>query len=177
MFRHILVAIDNSPAGEKVFQAALSLAEALGSRLMLLHVLSAEESGSPQFPMIPLPEYYPGLSDQTLALYEEQLHTYEQQGLERLQQRSKQAMAQGISTEMMQVTGQVGRTICRTAKEWKADLILVGRRGHSGLNELLVGSISNYVMHHAPCSVMVIHTHPSLTALTSAAVQEGTAPL
>ncbi len=37
-----------------------------------------------------------------------------------------------------------------------ADLIVVGRRGRSGLSELILGSASNYVLHHAPCSVLTL---------------------
>jgi len=35
-------------------------------------------------------------------------------------------------------------------------LVVVGRRGHSGLSELFLGSVSNYVLHRAPCSVLTI---------------------
>ncbi|MGQ9872468.1 universal stress protein [Leptodesmis sp.] len=37
-----------------------------------------------------------------------------------------------------------------------ADLILIGNRGHTGLKELFLGSASNYVLHHAPCSVLTV---------------------
>ncbi|MEO0350033.1 MAG: universal stress protein, partial [Cyanobacteria bacterium P01_A01_bin.15] len=40
--------------------------------------------------------------------------------------------------------------------QWNADLIMMGRRGRSGFSELLLGSVSNYVMHHAPCSVLTV---------------------
>ncbi|MGP1384853.1 MAG: universal stress protein [Thainema sp.] len=43
------------------------------------------------------------------------------------------------------------------AKNWGADLIMMGSHGRKGLNEMLLGSASNYVVHHATCSVMVVH--------------------
>ena len=43
------------------------------------------------------------------------------------------------------------------ANSWQADMIIVGNRGRSGLSEFFLGSVSNYVMHHAPCSVLVVH--------------------
>ncbi|MDB9482953.1 universal stress protein, partial [Dolichospermum circinale CS-537/05] len=36
-------------------------------------------------------------------------------------------------------------------------LIMMGRRGRSGLAEFFLGSQSNYVLHHAPCSVQIVH--------------------
>ena len=49
--------------------------------------------------------------------------------------------------------------VCQVADEIDADLIIMGRRGRSGLAELFLGSVSNYVLHHAPCSVHIVH-HP-----------------
>ena len=42
------------------------------------------------------------------------------------------------------------------AKDWNADLIIMGRRGLTGLSEMFLGSVSNYVVHHASCSVLLI---------------------
>ncbi|WP_442949349.1 universal stress protein [Nostoc sp.] len=39
---------------------------------------------------------------------------------------------------------------------WGADLIVLGRRGLKGFAELLAGSVSNHVVHHSPCSVLVV---------------------
>ncbi|MEL6786783.1 MAG: universal stress protein, partial [Cyanobacteria bacterium J06607_15] len=49
-----------------------------------------------------------------------------------------------------------GRTICDRAQTWSVDLILVGSRGLTGAKEVMLGSVSNYVTHHAPCSVLIV---------------------
>ncbi|CCQ49032.1 hypothetical protein CWATWH8502_2292 [Crocosphaera watsonii WH 8502] len=36
------------------------------------------------------------------------------------------------------------------------DVIVMGHRGISGLQEFFLGSVSNYVLHHAPCSVLIV---------------------
>jgi len=74
-----------------------------------------------------------------------------------------------VDAEFTQNTGSPGRVICEIAKAWQADLIILRRRGYSGLTEMLLGSVSNYVLHHAPCSIHVVHfpVTPSLVAVTS----------
>jgi nucleotide-binding universal stress UspA family protein len=64
----------------------------------------------------------------------------------------------GIKTEFTQIPGNPGQTIKKIAQNWDADLIVMGSRGRTGLSELVLGSVSNYVMHHAPCSVLIVHS-------------------
>lgn len=45
--------------------------------------------------------------------------------------------------------------IVEIAEEWNADLIVVGSHGYNAWERLLLGSVSNAVVHHAPCSVLV----------------------
>jgi nucleotide-binding universal stress UspA family protein len=158
MFKKILVALDQSSIAHQVFAEAIAIAQAHQSTLMLLHVLSAEEDGSPQMLIGPDIGYYPALNDTNLMLYREQWDQYEKEGLERLKRWAEQAEAAGVAAEYTQNVGQAGTTICRLAKNWEADLIVMGRRGRSGLTALLLGSVSNYVLHHAPCSTLIVHT-------------------
>ncbi|WP_390691905.1 universal stress protein [Aetokthonos hydrillicola] len=67
-----------------------------------------------------------------------------------------QADEAGVTVEIEQCSGTPGKTICDVARTWNADLIIVGRRGYSGMREIFLGSVSNYVLHHAPCSVLSI---------------------
>lgn len=69
---------------------------------------------------------------------------------------TESAIAAGVKTDFAQTSGSPGQAICNLDRTWGADLIVVGRWGRSGLNELLFGSVSNYVLHHAPCSVLVV---------------------
>jgi len=49
-----------------------------------------------------------------------------------------------------------GREIVEEARRWPADLIVLGSHGRRGINRLRLGSVSEYVVCHAPCSVQVI---------------------
>ena len=157
MFQKILVAIDMSDMGEKVFAQALSLAKSHQASLMLLHVLSAEEDYSP-LPIPPdLATMYPASgNDLTLQTWQKQWEEFEKQGLELLQSLSLKAADEGVSAEYQQLYGSPARTICKLAQDWPADLIVVGHRGRSGLSEMILGSVSNYVLHRAPCSVLIV---------------------
>jgi universal stress protein A len=52
--------------------------------------------------------------------------------------------------------GDVARTICRIAEELGVDVIVVGSHGRTGLQRLFLGSVSEHVVRHAPCPVLVI---------------------
>jgi nucleotide-binding universal stress UspA family protein len=50
------------------------------------------------------------------------------------------------------------------AKELGTDLIVMGCRGHRGIRRAIEGSVSNGVIHHAPCSVLVVRTQEEQAA-------------
>jgi nucleotide-binding universal stress UspA family protein len=60
-----------------------------------------------------------------------------------------------VSSELVQ--GPPGKAIVDEAERWGADLILMGSRGLGAWNRLLLGSVSTAVVHHATCSVEVVH--------------------
>jgi nucleotide-binding universal stress UspA family protein len=142
MFQKILVALDNSEIGQLIFEEALSLAKTNHSCLMLLHILSDTEVGSPTFDNL----------DEHLKAWER----YRQQGLALLQSRQAIALDAGVRAEITQIPGAAPSEICALAKSWQADLIVVGHRKLSRLQQLFGGSVSSYVMHYAPCSVWTV---------------------
>jgi len=52
--------------------------------------------------------------------------------------------------------GDVPSTICRLAEEVGADVIVVGSHGRSGIKRFFLGSVSEHVVRHAPCPVLVV---------------------
>jgi nucleotide-binding universal stress UspA family protein len=162
MFRKILVALDRSPMNKAVFQAALDLAKNSDVSLMLLHVPSLDDPESPSMPALFGGDYHPLGSDRSvMEIYQELWQAYEAKGLEMLKQFAAEASAAGVPVEYSQNSGPAGRVICEFAKTMGADLVVLGRRGHSGFNELLLGSVSNYVMHHVHCSLLTVQHCPS----------------
>ncbi|MBE9047539.1 universal stress protein [Pleurocapsales cyanobacterium LEGE 10410] len=157
MFKKILIAIDNSATSQAVFTQALSLAQQNQASLMLLHVLSGDEENSPTWiPTHMDSAYWETGAETDLDNWRKQWENYEQEGLVKLRQLIAEAHQAGIDAEFRQIAGSPGRNICHLAWSWQADLIVVGNRGHSGVKELFLGSVSNYVLHHAPCSVLTL---------------------
>ncbi len=155
MFNKILVAIDGSEISKHIFDEALALAKEIRASLMLLHVLSGEEGGS-NMPMLSSMGDDAGVRGGNWDIDQKQWEALENQGLELLRSHMARANTVGVYTEFRQIAGSPGSTICEVARTCGVDLIVTGRRGHSGLGELILGSVSNYVLHHAPCSVLIV---------------------
>jgi nucleotide-binding universal stress UspA family protein len=156
MFHRVLVAIDNSEDSAQVFNEALTLAKQNSANLMLLHVLSPEGEGYPTLPGIEMGMGL-GLQENIIKDYLAQLEIFKKHGMEVLQSYAGKAIAEGVKIEIIQKLGGPGPTVCDMAHSWEADLIITGRRGRSHLSELILGSVSNYVLHHAPCSALIVH--------------------
>jgi nucleotide-binding universal stress UspA family protein len=73
----------------------------------------------------------------------------------------------GLEAEAEVQDGSPAHRLVEAAVEWDADLIVLGTHGHSGLTRLLVGSVVRSVLHHAPCSVLVV-PGPARLASTAA---------
>ncbi|MEA5572199.1 universal stress protein [Calothrix sp. UHCC 0171] len=156
MFHKILVAVDNSPVSTKVFDEAVNLAKETNANLMLVHVLSPFDESYLTSSGAYSSSYYPTFNANNIEYYMGVWEELKEEGLKYLNMLGDEANKLGVPTEITQNLGDPGRTICELASNWNADLIIIGRRGRSGLNEFFLGSVSNYVLHHAPCSVLTV---------------------
>lgn len=64
---------------------------------------------------------------------------------------------QGLAVETAVRDGAPGPAVVEEAREWGADLIVIGSRGYTGLRRLIEGSTSRHVVDHAHCPVEVVH--------------------
>ncbi len=156
-FKRILAAIDDSPLSQLVFEQALDLAKTNQANLMLFHSISADTVAlSPAFPG----EF--GVSSRFIShAYQVEFVRLEQQIQEvqaTLQRFYDLARREGVAATYQYKVTEPGQGLCEAAQQWQADLVMVGRRGRKGWTEVLLGSVSNYVLHHAPCPVLVIQS-------------------
>ncbi|WP_224095221.1 universal stress protein [Nostoc sp. MS1] len=155
MFNKILVAVNNTEVGKQVFEKAVSLAVATNAELLLLHVVSPFDEDYLNPDSIETRSSYKTPTD-AVEYYIGQWNTLKQEGIDFLTLLTNQAIAKGVTVDFTQELGEPSRLICEIARSWNADLIILGRRGLHGLSEFLLGSVSNYVLHHAPCSVLTV---------------------
>jgi nucleotide-binding universal stress UspA family protein len=57
-------------------------------------------------------------------------------------------------------TGDAAEEIVATAQDFDTDLVVVGARGLGGVARVLLGSVSEKVLHHARCSVLIVKERP-----------------
>ena len=127
MFDHILYATDFSPSARHAAAAAHDLAKAFGAKVTLTTVRQPDAALT---------------SDQLAeALLEEKQHHFK---------------LVDAAVEVIE-HGQAYRGVCGLAQRLEADLVVVGRHGSHSASEALLGSTTERIVRHAPCSVFVSH--------------------
>lgn len=160
MFQRILAAVDEAPAiTPRVLAESIAIAKATGAELLIAHVLVPFRGGYPDSLYTTLDGTVSTINPEAFGAFLQEWNLSKQRNLQQLQNQVSEAEAAGVRAQSKQIIGEPNRAICDLAKDWSADLIVMGRRGHSGLTEILMGSVSSYVMHHAPCSVLTVQGH------------------
>ncbi|MFZ1076340.1 MAG: universal stress protein [Nitrosotalea sp.] len=137
MFSNILVAVDGSESANKAFQRAIYLAQKCNSKLDLVHVVQCEVGGD---------------SANTFEIIED----LKDKAMKMLEEYRIEAAKSNTSMQITIMQGDPAKVIIELAKAKSYDLIIMGTRGRSSFQELLIGSVSQKVMHHANCPVMVV---------------------
>jgi nucleotide-binding universal stress UspA family protein len=139
----ILLAIDDSREAELATCKAVELAGGTGSELHVVHV-----GELPNFLM-----QDPDVIGFNRKLYDD-IERESQEALRKLTWRVKVSGGTVRGTHLR--LGHVAEEIVKLAEELGADLIVMGSRGHTGIRRTIEGSISDFVVHHAPCPVMTV---------------------
>jgi nucleotide-binding universal stress UspA family protein len=151
IYRQILVALDRTPLSEPVFQQACALATQNQAKLLLLHCFTLPHSSQ-----VDDGDRYRANLNHFLELAQQQLASSMEDIRQWLSAYAHDAETQGIAVDWDWRLGESGPEICDAARCASVDLIVIGRRGRQGIQEALLGSVSNYVVHRAPCSVLVV---------------------
>lgn len=136
----ILVAFDGSESAVRACRVAANLAKNCGSDVTVLHII-------------------PSLSIFTSPLADE-YYAHHQREAKKLAEIAASLVAkEGVAEtrrEIIRARNSVVQTIVEYAAEKKIDLIVIGSRGPGGFRGMLMGSVSNGVVTHAHCPVLVV---------------------
>jgi len=136
MYKNIVLAYDGSKFSNKALQEAISLAKSSGGNLLILSIVDITDEFESEAP---------GLTDKMTG----KLLKLAQKALEK-------AVAAGVKTKVEVHVGDAYEMIAEISKKKKADIIVMGSHGRTGLTRLLMGSVTSRVIGHAPCSVLVV---------------------
>jgi len=141
-FYRIVVATDFSECAQEAWGLAQRLASALGSELVLAHVLVEA----------PLFEEGPFSMDKTRRVFEAARKWAE----ETIEQWADPARRQGLKVRTALRTGVPYREIVALTTDERADLVVLGTHGRGGLDRALLGSVADRVVRLAPCPVLTV---------------------
>jgi len=154
LFEKILVALDGSEHSLRALEIAIQLAKKFGGKITLIHVYSV--TVRPIIMPEPTTLTPPGVPVMTPAEVSKVVEATRKAGARVLGDGEQKVKAEKVQVETTLVEGQVVQEITRTAKEGKFDIIVMGARGISRIREMLLGSVSDGVIRHAPCPVLVV---------------------
>ena len=148
LIKKILVPTDGSPEAQAAVRYAVELALALGSEVTLLNVV--------QLPRLPT---------RFLKMADEELRKeFFDAGKGVLESALKSFTDAGVPTTMELREGRPADVIMLMAVQGKYDLIVMGSRGLEPSESILLGGVSDQVVRHARCPVLVVRAGCSSTA-------------
>jgi nucleotide-binding universal stress UspA family protein len=147
--RRIIAGTDFSDPALPALKAAADEAKRVGAELTVVHSLD----------LVWAPLAYPALAfgGAPFNISGEQIKELEVVATQRLEESLKQL---NVSGQTVVATGSAGTALIDIASEQKADLVVVGTVGRTGLRRALLGSVAETVAKGAPCSVLVVRRHP-----------------
>ncbi|HEY2953944.1 MAG TPA: universal stress protein [Candidatus Eisenbacteria bacterium] len=139
----ILIALDASPHSEHALQFVTRMRWPAGSRVLVVSALQ---------PIARAAAASPDLADLPAQALDDR-----RQELEELVSNAQSELrASGFATEGRVEVGEPRERLLSVAQSERADLIVVGSHGRTGLAKLMLGSVSSHVVTHASCSVLVV---------------------
>ncbi len=144
MYSRILCPIDGSATSERGLDEALRLARDQKARLRLLYVVDAHLAAVDPYGTVNIAD----LMASSRAF-----------GNELLERARARAKADGVEAEVATLdtlAGPVGETVTDDARNWKAELIVMGTHGRRGVRRVVMGSDAELVVRTSPVPVLLV---------------------
>ncbi len=138
--KKILVAVDMSEHSKKALDYAILLSERSGAELVIANVFDAFERVS-----------------SSKEKLEKIAETLQKDSWENLESYADEAKAHGVkNVRVERMEGDAAERILNLSKRENPDMVVLGSRGRGTFKELLLGSVSQKVMHHAEYPVLIV---------------------
>jgi universal stress protein A len=134
-FERILCAVDFSPDSLEAFRAAIEMARLYSGELLVFHVIEPQPSVSPDA----LIEINKKANDAMAELIA-----------------SAGSALEGIDVSSEVTSGAAFAEIANRARDWRANLVVLGAKGVTSLTEVVIGGTAEAVMKESPCSILVV---------------------
>lgn len=155
--QNILCAYDFSEYSEKALDVSMHLADSLGASLTIVHV-------------IPNKKTYPGMNSEIHVMSWEH-ESYSESDIfvnqnqsdkvddikEHLKEQIKNVLLENVSTTVVVVEGEPDEEIHKICKDENADVLVMGCMGRGAIASMFLGSTTEKILRHAPCSMLTIH--------------------
>lgn len=145
MFTHILVCADGSEPSLKAAQTAADLAQKCSAQVTLLHVLDPRANALPVEGA-----WEASLGAGAMAYYRHEAELSVEQPTRKFFTEAD------VECQWKFKVGYPVETVLESAADLNADLIVLGSRGLGGFKRLMLGSVSDGVLHHAHCPVLIV---------------------
>ncbi len=146
--KKVLIAIDYNPVSEKVAEAGYQLARMMDAQVCLIHVMADIGYYSTPFPTFMGYEGYSMSPDLNVAMELRNI------GEDYLKSAARHLNDETVTTHMAE--GDTANAILDYAKEWQADLIVMGTHSHSTLEKILLGTVASKVLEKTKIPVYMV---------------------
>ena len=148
MFERIVVAVDGSQNSMRAADMAIDMANRANASLFVISVIS-----STVYTEAPPGMVAGGAAPSNVT---DKAKTDAEAFVQGVVAKAQQHGVTKVRGEVIENVPSVVDSIVDYVQEWKADVVIVGTRGLSGLRKLLLGSVSSALVSKAPCSVLVV---------------------
>ncbi|MGX7198157.1 universal stress protein [Enterococcus olivae] len=141
-YKRIMVAVDGSNEAELAFQKAVNVAKRNQAELLLVHIIDTRAFQT-------ITSFDTVLAEQATEMAKESLKEY-----------AASANEQGLATveTVIEYGSPKGIIAKQIPEERQIDLIMLGATGLNAVERLFIGSVSEYVIRHASCDVLIVRT-------------------
>ena len=146
-FKRILCAVDFSETSLEAFRRAAEIARRFASSLYVLHVIEARPVASDLIGGDAVGEMAVELEEKATAALESLVE-------------SSASDLEGVRVSLEVTAGRAFVEILNRARDWEADLIVLGAKGAMALEQIIVGGTAERVMKGAQCSTLIVRVTP-----------------